>query len=124
MTTKFLFPDLSYKILGIAFKVYNKLGCGLPEYCYKMALMIELEKENIKAQMEVITKVYYDNQQIGYFKLDIIVDNKIILELKSIDKLNAKNEAQVLTYLKVSNKRIGYLINFGNTFIEYKRLIS
>ena len=93
MANKFLFPDLSYKILGITFKVYNKLGCGLPEYCYKIALIIELEKENIKAQKEVITKVYYDNQQIGYFVSDIIVDNKIILELKSIDKLNVKNEA-------------------------------
>ena len=123
MQLKFLFPDLSYKILGIAFKVYNNLGCGLPEYCYKMALMIEFKKYNIKAQKEATTKVYYDNQQIGYFKSDIIVDNKIILELKSIDKLTTKNEAQVLTYLKVSKKRIGYLINFGNTYLEFKRLI-
>ena len=123
MTTKFLFPNLTYQILGLAFKVYDKLECGLPEYCYKMALMIEFEKENIKAQKEVITKVYYDNQQIGYFISDIVVDNKIILELKSIDKLTAKNEAQVLTYLKVSKKRIGYLINFGNTSLEFKRLI-
>ena len=84
---------------------------------------MNLKKENIKAQKEVITKVYYDNQQIGYFKSDIVVNNKIILELKSIDKLTAKNEAQVLTYLKVSNKRIGYLLNFGNTSLEYKRLI-
>ena len=88
-----------------------------------MALMIELEKENIEAQKVVITKVYYDKQQIGYFKSDIIVENKIILELKSIDKLTTKNEAQVLTYLKVSDKRIGYLINFGNISLEYKRLI-
>jgi GxxExxY protein len=138
MTTKFLFPDLSHNILGIAFKVYNRLGlviplslhcspmqprCGLPENCYKLALMIEFEKENIKAQTEVITKVYYDKQQIGYFKSDIVVDNKIILELKSIDKLTDKNKAQVLTYLKVSNIRIGYLINFGNISLEYKRLI-
>ena len=85
--------------------------------------MIEFKKENIKAQKEVITKVFYDNQQIGYFISDIVIDNKIILELKSIDKLTAKNEAQVLTYLKVSNKRIGYLLNFGNTYLEYKRLI-
>ena len=95
----------------------------MPEYYYKMALMIELKKENIKAQKEVVTEVYYDKQQIGYFKSDIVVDNKIILELKSIDKLTDKNKAQILTYLKVSNKRIGYLINSGNTFLEYKRLI-
>ena len=89
-----------------------------------MALMIDFEKENIEAQKEVITKVYYDKQRIGYFKSDIIVENKIILELTSIDKLTDKNEAQVLTYFKVSNKRIGNLINFGNTYLEYKRLIT
>ena len=74
-------------------------------------------------KIKTIKGVNYDKQQIGYFKSDIIVDNKIILELKSIDKLTDKNEAQVLTYLKASNKRIGYLINFGNTSLEYKRLI-
>ena len=85
--------------------------------------MIEFEKNNIKADKEIISKVYYSGQQIGYFKSDIIVDNKIILELKSTVKLVDANVSQLLTYLKVTKHKVGYLLNFGNTYLDYKRLI-
>ena len=107
--------DISYKIRGAIYEVYNQLGPGLLESVYESALMYELKKQGLKAQNQVPLPVYYDDvklEDIG-FRLDIIVENKVVIELKSVDVLVAVHHKQLLTYLKLSKLKLGILVNFN-----------
>jgi len=121
--TKLLYPDLSYKLIGCAIKVHKTLGIGLPEHCYQKALLLELNDNDIRTISEVQHKVYYNNQVVGTFRSDIIVDNKIILELKSADKMHDAFTAQLLNYMRITGLKVGYILNFGNLLLDKKRLI-
>ena len=107
--------DISYKIRGAIYEVYNQLGPGLLESVYESALMYELKKQGLKAQNQVPLPVYYDDvklEDVG-FRLDIIVENKVVIELKSVDVLVAVHHKQLLTYLKLSKLKLGILVNFN-----------
>ena len=107
--------DISYKIRGAIYEVYNQLGPGLLESVYESALMYELKKQGLKAQNQVPLPVYYDDvklEDIG-FRLDIIVESKVVIELKSVDVLVAVHHKQLLTYLKLSKLKLGILVNFN-----------
>jgi GxxExxY protein len=119
-----LYKDLSYHLIGACFTVHNKLGCGLPERVYNMALEIELTKIGISCNSQAKHDVYYDdNEQLSHFYTDLIVDNKIVVELKSTDNLYPHHQSQLLTYLRITKMRVGYLVNFGLSSVQYKRLI-
>lgn len=109
----FKFQELTEKIINIFFKVYNKLGYGFLEKVYENAMMIELKKERIPALAQAPIKVIYDNEVIGDYCADILVDNKIIVELKAARNLSGENEAQLLNYLKATGIEVGLLLNFG-----------
>ena len=97
---------LSYKIIGLAIKVHRELGPGLLESTYERYLCYELEKNNIKYESQVKLPIIYDGKlkiEEGY-RIDVLVEDKIILELKAIETLKQIHEAQILTYLKLSNK--------------------
>jgi len=113
--------DITYKIIGCAHTVYNKLGFGFLESVYKKALVIELRKNNLLAEEEVPLKVYYDNEVVGNFFIDLLVDDDIIVELKSVRNLIKEHEVQLVNYLNGLKKDIGLLINFGNSTVEVKR---
>jgi GxxExxY protein len=124
MTKQILFKDLSDTIIGIAFKVHAKLGSYLPELVYERSMIIELNKQNIPAVHQQRYEVCYDTDEpVGHFYADIVVDNKIILELKSSDKITTNHFAQLYTYLRVSKIKLGYIINFGTRHMQFKRLI-
>jgi GxxExxY protein len=115
---------LSYEIVGCAFKVYNTLGKGFLEKVYEKALMIELSAKGFNVKLPQALNVYYNQKAIGEFFADIIVENKVILELKAVEKLIKIHEAQLINYLKASNIKVGYLLNFGNSSkLEYKRFV-
>ncbi|MBN1698935.1 MAG: GxxExxY protein [Spirochaetales bacterium] len=97
----FLYKDLSYNVLGIAFKVHNTLGPGLSESAYQGALVVELKYNGIPLQMQQVYSVYRDEYVWAYIA-DIVVDGKIILELKSVRQLTAGMEAQIINYLRLS----------------------
>ena len=107
--------ELTYTIIGCALKVHSKLGPGLLESVYQKALMIELDNECLLAEEEVPLEVMYDGYNLGVgFRMDILVENEVVLELKSVSSLEKVHFKQLQTYLKLANKPIGYLINFNS----------
>ena len=109
----FKYQELTEKIIGIFYAVYNRLGYGFLEKVYENAMMIELKKENIPALAQAPINVIYDDEVIGEYYADILVDNKIIVELKAARNLSGENEAQLLNYLKATGIEVGLLLNFG-----------
>jgi GxxExxY protein len=122
--SKLIYPQLSNKILGIAFKVHNTLGCGLHESAYEEAYCIELANAGIRYERQKTIPVYYSGQYVSSFIADIVVDNTIILELKAVRELNPVMYAQLLHYLKLSRLHAGYLLNFHNKKVEWKRFVN
>jgi len=106
--------DISYKIRGAIFNVYNKLGPGLLESVYSKALTYELEKEGLKVKREVPIQVIYDDIDLDVgFRLDLLIENKVIVEIKSVEKLAKVHHKQVLTYLKITDLCLAILVNFN-----------
>lgn len=116
------YKELTSKIIECAFKVHKNLGFGFLESIYRNALMIELSKTGLQAEMEKRIQVHYDGQIIGDFIADVIVENKIILELKCIKQINPVHEAQLVNYLKATGIEVGLIINFGEQ-VEIKRKV-
>ena len=114
------------RVLGCVFDVYHHLGPGFLESVYHKCLGIELTKAGIPFESEKKLKIFYKGEDINmYFSADIVIENKIILELKAKDKLTKQDEAQILHYLKVSGYQLGLLINFGNRRkAEVRRFIN
>jgi GxxExxY protein len=113
--------DLTEKIIGSAFKVYNTLGSGFLESVYKKALLIELKVSGLQASEEQPVNVFYRAQAVGLFFADIIVNSKVIVELKAVETLNKVHEIQLVNYLKATGISIGLLINFGPNDLQVKR---
>lgn len=106
--------ELAYTIIGCTLKVHAKLGPGLLESVYQKALMIELDNKCLLAEEEVPINVMYDGNNLGVgFRMDILVENQIVLELKSVSEIEKVHFKQLRTYLKLADKPIGYLINFN-----------
>ncbi len=118
-----IYGDLTYKIIGIAMKVHSDLGSGFLEKVYENAMMVLLEKEFIKAEQQKEIAIDYYGKNIGNYIADILVDEKVIIELKTVDKLTDIHSAQIINYLKATRVKIGLLINFKNSKLEYKRFI-
>ncbi len=121
--TELLYKQLVYDIVGCAMEVHNELGYGFLEKVYENALMLELRSSQIPAIQQCEIKVKYKNTIVGDYVADIVVDNKIILELKAVSHLADEHIAQTLNYLKATGYKLGLLINFGKEKLEYKRLI-
>ena len=106
--------DISYKIRGAIFKVYNAFGPGLLESVYVAALENELINEGLKVKKEVPVPVYYNNTKLEIgFRLDLLIENKVIIEVKSVENLAEVHHKQVITYLKLTNLKLGILVNFN-----------
>jgi GxxExxY protein len=121
--SKLIYECLSNKIIEIAFTIHNALGPGLLERCYHDAFCIELLSSEISFEKQKKYEVKYKEIKIGDYVADIVVDNKIILELKSVVELHHSMDYQIVNYLRLSNCRVGYLINFHNPKIEWKRFV-
>jgi GxxExxY protein len=106
--------DLTYEVRGCLFRVHSKLGPGLLESIYEEALSFELTKYKIPFKTQVMYPVYYDEVKLSKeFRLDILIDSQLILELKSVETLSPVHAKQMLTYLKITNLKIGLLVNFN-----------
>jgi GxxExxY protein len=119
-----LYEELSYAVIGCAQRVHGKLGPGLPESVYSRALSHEFSRQQIPHQCEVPFEVVYEEQPVGQFRVDALVGERIVLELKAVDRLCDQHEAQVITYLKASGKRLGLLINFGQRRLLVRRFAN
>ena len=108
-----LHSEITDKIIKAFYKVYNELGYGFLEKVYENAMVIELRKFGFKVIKQKNIKVYYDNEEVGEYFADILVNNIIIIELKSAENLCEEHEAQLINYLKATEIEVGLLINFG-----------
>lgn len=124
-TDTFLYRDLSYKIVGVIYNVRNNYGSGQKELVYQNALAEELDQERIAYQREVPIKIksLLTQKTLGNYKLDFVVEEKIIIETKSMKFTPTKIEQQLYSYLRSTPYLIGYLVNFGSTKLYFKRII-
>jgi GxxExxY protein len=119
-----LFPELSFKLMEIAFEIHNVLGPGFTEDIYENAFVMELENRQILYEQQKPITVCYKGKPLGIYRLDLLVENSIILELKAVAALNDLCKQQLLSYLKATDIGLGILINFGNTRVEHVRIAN
>lgn len=111
--------ELTYKIRGGILTVYYELGPGLLESIYHEALFIELKNRGLNVLVEVEVPVYFKGEKLkSSFRLDLLIENKIIIELKSVKELSDLHHKQLLTYLKITNMSLGFLVNFNSSNIQ------
>jgi len=115
--------EITSKIIGAAFEVYNLLGYGFLEKVYENALIRELQLRGLHATDQYPIKVIYKDTEVGDYNADILVEDKVIVELKTGEAFNPIHEAQLLNYLKATGVKVGLLINFGPKKCEYKRFV-
>ena len=113
---------LTYSIIGCAMNVHNQIGCGFQEVIYQKCLALELNKQGLSFVREIAMPIFYDEIKVGSRRVDFIVENEVMLELKPVVRLEDVHLAQGISYLKVFDLYRGLLMNFGNTKLEVKRL--
>ncbi len=118
-----LHKEITEKIIGAAFEVYNQLGYGFLEKVYKNAMQVELVQRGCDCQTEHRIEVRYKGAIVGDYFADLFVDDTVIVELKVAKNYNAADEAQLLNELKATGTKVGLLINFGKEKVEFKRMI-
>jgi len=118
-----IYKELSDKIIGCAITVHKTIGSGLLENVYEKSLCIELELNGIPFTRQQSYSVLYKGHVVGKYFADIVVDNKVIIELKTVPCINNNMIAQLINYLHISKLRLGYVINFRNSIIEFRRFI-
>lgn len=121
---KIIYKDLSYKIVGILFKVYTKLGGRYQEKYYQRAIEEELKKEKIRYKKEIYVDLLYNEKKIGKYVLDFLINNKVVLEIKTVSKLKPEDFRQVLGYLKSKKLELGILANFRGKKVVFKRILN
>jgi GxxExxY protein len=115
--------QLTEKIIGCAYQVYSRMGFGFLESVYENCLMIELKKAGLQAEAQKRISICYEHQNVGDFIADIIVENEVILELKSVHQIVKAHEVQLVNYLTATKKDVGLIINFGEQKVEIKRKV-
>ena len=122
--SELLYSELTRKVIGAAMEVHSTLGPGFLESVYEEALVVELEIQNIKFERQKSIEVYYKEVMIKQFVCDLLVEDKVIVELKAIKQLTDIEYAQTLNYLKATGTKVGLLLNFGEKSLKYKRFIK
>ena len=112
------YNELTYKIRGCAFKVHATLGPGLLESIYEEAMIIEMRKKGLNVESQKLIEIVYDGHRLSHpLRLDILVEDMVVLELKSVERMESVYFKQLMSYLKLADKRLGLLINFNVTNI-------
>ena len=122
-TTELLYPELSYRLQGCFFTVYNTLGFGHKEVVYERALEEELIKGNISYKKEQTLPIFYNEKKIAEYRPDFVIDDKIIVEIKALEFLPGKLVIQLIYYLKGTKYKLGYLVNFGAERLQIIRRV-
>jgi len=115
--------DLSNHIIGIAIDIHKKLGPGFQEKIYEEALLKEFDKAAIGFEKQKVIRVDYEGQGLGNQRIDLLVDDEIILEMKACTKIIPIHRDQLISYLKTADKRLGLILNFGRSKLEIKRVV-
>jgi len=123
VTQEHLYSDLTYKIIGAAMTVHSTLGPGHPEEVYQKALEYELRDNKIPFESQKAVSILYKGSQVGLRYLDFLVDDKVIVEIKSASQIELLHQWQVLSYFAATHYEVALLINFGKPKLEYKRML-
>ncbi len=118
------YEKVTEAIIGCAYNVYNKMGFGFLESVYEKCLLIELHKGGLEAEAQKPITVYYDGDVVGEFVADIIVNENVIVELKSVRRIIKAHEVQLVNYLVATGKPVGLILNFGERKVEIKRKVK
>lgn len=111
--------ELTFKVRGAIFEVFKELGPGLFESVYEEALLIELRSMGLKAESQVAARAFYKGNDLGLgFRLDLLVENEVIIEIKSLKDLQDVHKKQLLTYLRLTGCKVGLLVNFNSPFLK------
>ena len=123
MEEKIIYKDLSYQIVGLAIQVRKELGYGFLEKVYENALMVLLEENGIKAEQQVSIKVHFHGRVVGNYIADILVEDSIILEIKTIENISRYERAQTINYLKATSLKLAIVLNFGKDNLMHERFV-
>lgn len=123
MVDKLLHKELSYKLVGAAMEIHKILGPGFLEGTYQRAYEAELKIQGISFVPQKKIKIFYKNIDLGFQVLDLVIDNKIIIEIKAVSEILPIHQAQLISYLKATEYELGILINFGSKSLQYKRIV-
>jgi GxxExxY protein len=118
------YAEITHKIIGAAMKVHSTLGNGFQEVIYQRALAIEMRKQRLSFQRELEMPIYYDGEEIGTRRVDFLVEDKVMVELKALAKLEDVHLAQAINYLEAYGLEVGLLLNFGAISLEYRRVVN
>ena len=122
--SRYKYSEITSKIIGAAMKVHSTIGNGFQEVIYQRAMAIEMQKQGLSFQRELELPIYYSGEQIGTRRVDFLVENKIMVELKAIATLEDDHLAQAINYLEAYHLEVGLLINFGTKSLQHRRLIN
>jgi len=121
MQEEFKYADITRRIIGCALRVHKYFGLGFKEEVYEKSLLMELRKEGLKCSSQQTEDIYYHEQLVGQARLDILVEDKVLLELKAVSELDKACYNRIMNYLKVFKIDVGLLLNFGRQSLEFKR---
>ena len=123
MSNQIPHQDLTYAIIGAAMEVHSDLGPGYKEEIYQKALDIELRNRNLQFEPQKPIQIEFKGERVGLQLLDFFVQDKVVVEIKALSRLDTDHEAQIISYLKATQSETGLLINFGTKKLEYKRIL-
>jgi len=121
---EYKYSDITEKIIGCALKVHQRMRSGYPELIYHRCLIIEFKRSALSFLSEIELPIFYDDIEVGKRRVDFLIENKVIIEIKAVSELTDTHLAQALNYLEALNLEIGLLINFGSKSLEVKRIIN
>lgn len=116
-----LYAEVTRQVIGCAFEVVNELGAGYLESVYEKALQLALRQKGLAAVAQKPIKVMFRGECVGDFYADLLVEGKVIVEIKAVKAIAPEHQAQIINYLNATGIEVGLLINFGNPKLEYKR---
>jgi len=120
---EYQYSELTNKIIKIAIDVHKILGSGFVEKVYQRALYIEFKKNKLRFSRERKIEIIYQGVNLGYEQVDFDIDNKVLVEIKAVNKINEIHVAQVISYLKASSRKVGLILNFARPTLEIKRMV-
>jgi GxxExxY protein len=123
LSGKIIHGELAYRVIGLAMEVPNKLGVGFLEKVYENALLVALKRESIAAQQQAPIEVHFDGVVVGEYIADLLVDGKLILELKAVEAISDIHRAQTINYLRATKLHLAIIINFARPKLEYERVV-
>jgi GxxExxY protein len=121
--SKLMFVETTENIIRAAFEVHNTLGCGFLEKVYENSMIQEFERKGMKVNSQKPFAVIYKEQEVGFYISDLVVEDKVIIEIKAVDFINQVHKAQLINYLKISGLKVGLILNFAKPRLQIERMV-